>query len=561
MYKLVKASVFLSVLLLPTKLLAETFYYHNSSSIELGRPYDSFSPAENLSGSGMFEFSEDGYTQEPGVNEIYFNYSEINSSQKLSKVLSIDVNAEAKFAFASGQTSTQFSKFSEKSENEIIIAITAYREYKPRKVKGTLSLTTKAKDLLKQATDAKKIYLWRQIAGSDVVMETTSGHSITLFYHFTSASSNRLEELRTALSAEWSSGKASANIVSAANSSDSTVSVKIDYYQVGGNVSSSALNSILSTNNGDVTSIKNALKLALETGDSQNARILRFNTVNLANVSEVVFGTDGEYSKLSDYYTQVLLARQVHFDRSLMTQKRLNQAQRLLDEKPENSYTKTGKANLLDTKDKLQETYKDILKEYSAYQTLNPTKGIIKTTAGSNIPLLKPTTYFKAPFVKPASWVMSNGSASRCGWSTYKDCEFHDFSVAVYPVVDFILPEFIQRIRIIENCVPLSIVRKDNFASIKSAGGSLGAYYQATYSAHKVYTWGVNHMPSAFNNWKASKGVEESKKNYILEVVTTDETAHYVDLGAYGKAGGKVIDIQSSCKDQFNSTAGLKLNL
>ncbi|MEF1304299.1 hypothetical protein QTO17_20660, partial [Vibrio owensii] len=154
MYKLVKTAVFFLFLLFSTKLLAETFYYHGSSSIELGKPYDSFSPAENLSGSGIFEFSEDGYTQESGVNEIYFNYSEINSSQKLSKVLSIDVNAEAKFAFASGQTSTQFSKFSDKSENEIIIAITAYREYKPRKVKGNLSLTKKGKDLLKQANDA-----------------------------------------------------------------------------------------------------------------------------------------------------------------------------------------------------------------------------------------------------------------------------------------------------------------------------------------------------------------------------------------------------------------------
>ncbi|MEF1301281.1 hypothetical protein QTO17_05085, partial [Vibrio owensii] len=63
------------------------------------------------------------------------------------------------------------------------------------------------------------------------------------------------------------------------------------------------------------------------------------------------------------------------------------------------------------------------------------------------------------------------------------------------------------------------------------------------------------------NNWKAAKGVEESKKNYILEVVTADETAHYVDLGAYGKAGGKVIDIQSSCQDQFSEKAGLKLSL
>ena len=43
-------------------------------------------------------------------------------------------------------------------------------------------------------------------------------------------------------------------------------------------------------------------------------------------------------------------------------------------------------------------------------------------------------------------------------------------------------------------------------------------------------------MPGAFTGWKNAVCAMETQKVYILEVTATDESVHYVDLGAYGKS-------------------------
>lgn len=532
-------SIIFSLVNLPIAVHAETFYYHPSASISLGEPYDELDPGESLIGNGIFSWTESGYEQEDGVNAVNFSYQEISSFSALSKALSIDASAEASFTFSDFSTSIQYDRLLEKTSNEIVVAITAYRELKPKKKKGDIALTSKGKSLLDTATSGDQLHLWRQISGSDVIVETVSGHSVTMFYRFSSADKSKIETLRTSVSTEWSSGSATANLVTAAKAVDGTVSVSIDYEQAGGASNLSALNALLSANNGDVNAIREAMKLALESADSENARVLRFNTIKVANLSDVVFGTEGKFKALADFYASVRDARAAHFERLLTAQGRLIQSQRLLDEKPDQLFSQDGKAKLTQLRDELKSVTETIRAEYKKYDTLNPDSGNITTDAGQSIPMIASVQYFKAPYVKIAQWVRTEGQAARCGWSTYKDCEFHDFHVQFYPKLQFTLPEFVQRVRLLQvtggSCIPLTTARKNSIKDIVSSGGNFADFFSATYSAHKVYTWGSNHMPGAFNNWKDAMSTVESQQRYILEVTSTDESVHYVDIGAYGK--------------------------
>jgi hypothetical protein len=311
------------------------FFYHPSASISIGESYDELSPGESLIGNGIFEWSIDGVNQEKGVNAVTFSYQEISSFSALSKALSIDASAEASFAFNDFSTSIQYDRLLESSNNDIVIAITAYRELKPKKKNGVLALTKKSKDLLATATTNNQLHLWRQISESDVIAETVSGYSVTMFYRFSTPDSSKIETLRTNVAAEWSSGSASANLITAAKATDGSVSVRIDYGQAGGANDVTALTALLSANNGDVSAIRGAMKVALESADNDNARVLRFNTVKVANLSDVVFGTNGSYKTLADFYKAVRDARLAHFERLLTAQGRLIHTQRLFDEKPD----------------------------------------------------------------------------------------------------------------------------------------------------------------------------------------------------------------------------------
>lgn len=535
----------LFALLSPLVSVAETYYYHPSASIELGAPYDSLFPSENVSANGMFQWSEEGFTQEEGVNEVSFNYSEISTSSELSKVLSIDANAEASFAFGSGSTSVKYSDMSTRSRDEIIVAITATREYKPKRKNGTVSLSAAGKVLLGKAVESDKLHLWRKIAGSDIIVETTSGHSVTLFYRFTTANMSKLESLRASVSATWSSGSADADIVKSAKAIDSTVSVEMDYYKSGGSEELDVLQAILTEKSGDVSAIKKALAISLKSGTSENARILRFSTLQVGSMPEVVFGTDGKFQLLSDYYAEARNARLVHFERMLIATHRLNLVQRLLDEKPKKLYVDNGRPKLVELKKELASTVSAIKEEHSKYQSLDPAVGKVSTISGTEIPQLSPIDYFKVPFVMPSEWVVTPGSAPRGGWGNYNDGEFHDFYVEFYPKLEFVLPEFVQRIRLFRSNLPVATARRSDINEIIKNGGSFSPHYQSRYSSIKVYTWGAHHMPGAFNNWKKAKAAEEGKIKYVLEITASDESKHYIDLGNYQNAGGNPIFLKN----------------
>lgn len=542
--KLACILVFLAFLS-PFASFAETYYYHPSASIVLGAPYDSFFPSENVSANGIFQWSEEGFSQEEGVNEVSFNYSEIFTSSELSKVLSIDANAEASFAFGSGSTSVKYSDISTRSENEIIVAITATREYKPKRKNGKVSLSALGKDLLRKAVTSDNLHLWRKIAGSDIIVETTSGHSVTLFYRFTTSNVSKLESLRASVSATWSTGSADADIVKSAKAVDSTVSIEMDYYKSGGSENLDVLEAILTKKSGDVSAIKKALATSLNSGTSENARILRFSTLQVGSMPEVVFGTDGQYQLLSDYYAEALRARLIHFERMLIATNRRNIVQRLLDEKPKKLYVENGRKKLVELKKELASTVTAIKEEYAKYQSLDPDVGEVSANSGAEIPQLTPIAYFKTPFVVPSEWVMTNGQAARCGWGNYDDCEFHDFYVQFYPKLEFVLPEFVERIRLFRSDIPVATARRSDIVEIIKNGGNFSSYYQSRYSSIKVWTWGANHMPGAFNNWKKTKADEEGKIKYILEVTASDESKHYIDLGNYRNAGGKPIFLEN----------------
>lgn len=112
---------------------------------------------------------------------------------------------------------------------------------------------------------------------------------------------------------EWSSGSANANLITAAKATDGSVSVRIDYEQAGGANDVTALTALLSASNGDFSSIRGAMMVALESADNDNARVLRFNTVKVANLSDVVFGTNASYKTLADLYKAVPDACLAHF--------------------------------------------------------------------------------------------------------------------------------------------------------------------------------------------------------------------------------------------------------
>ena len=264
------------------------------------------------------------------------------------------------------------------------------------------------------------------------------------------------------------------------------------------------------------------------------------DTVKVANLSDVVFGTNGSYKTLADFYKAVRDARLAHFERLLTAQGRLIHTQRLLDEKPDQLFVQDGKAKLTQLRDDLKDVTEEIRAENSAYTKLDP-KGVkVSLDAGQIIPTISPVQYFKQPYVKVAEWVRTSGQAVQCGWSSYKDCEFHDFYVQFYPKLQFVLPEFVQRIRLLQatggNCVPLTTARSNDIQAILKDGGNFGSFYQSSHVAIKAYTWGTHHMPGAFTGWKNAVGATETQKVYILEVTATDESVHYVDLGAYGKS-------------------------
>lgn len=512
---------------------AETYFYHPNSSISLGQPYDEMRPSENLTGNGFFEWSSAATSQEPGLSGVEFDYREISNFSDYASTLSIDASAEAEFGLSSASASLSYDEISQRSENRIVISITAAREFKPKKMTGTLSLSTQGKDYLRLANDENALHLWRQAAGSGVIAETVSGASVSLFYTFTASSRSNMTSLEAAVRGAWSSGEASANIVNAAQSADSAVAIEMTYRRVGGSENVDALDALLRAGSGNIGELKAAMALALQGVTKDNARLLRFNTTDVKNLAEVVFTTGGAYGELAEYYDEVQRARRVHFERLVTATARQEQAQRLLDSKPASVFVDNGRAELEAVARQLSEVSKAIRDEYQSYNRLNPGDTEVTTQEGTEIPSLEPTTYFKLPFAKIANWVQTNGSAPRGGWATYKDGEFHDFYVQFYPVIDFQHPEFISRMRLLKNCVPVASLNNSAVKTLQDSAGNMSAIYQSKHESIQHYTWGLNYMPSAFTNWKAAAGRSEAENSYMLEITSSDETVHYVTLGAY----------------------------
>ncbi|WP_424833069.1 hypothetical protein [Ruegeria sp.] len=515
--------------------LGETYFYHPNSSISLGQPYDEMRPSENLSGNGFFEWSNNAVAQEPGLSGVEFDYREISNFSDYASALSIDASAEAEFGLSSASASLSYDEISRRAENKIVVSITASREFKPKKMTGTLRLSTQGKDYLELANDGGKLHLWRQAAGSGVIAETVSGASVSLFYSFTASSKSNLTRLEAAVRAAWSSGEASANIVKAAQSADSSVSIQMTYRRVGGSENTDALDALLRAGNGDIGDLKEAMAVALRGVTPDNARLLRFNTTDVKNLAEVVFATDGQYGLLEDYYDEVQRARRTHFERLVTASARHELAQQLLDSKPQNVFAPQGYNELKKVEQSLQKVTQDIRAEYQAYNRLDPGDVQVSTRAGTDIPSLEPTKYFKLPFAQISNWVQTNGSAPQCGWATYKNCEFHDFYVQFYPVINFQQPEFISRMRLLKNCIPVASLNNSAVKALQDASGNMSTNYQSKHESIQHYTWGLNHMPGAFTNWKAAAGRSEAANEYMLEIVTTDETTHFVTLGAFSQ--------------------------
>ena len=226
-----------------------------------------------------------------------------------------------------------------------------------------------------------------------------------------------------------------------------------------------------------------------------------------------------------------------------MAKERLHKAQRLLDEKPDRLYLENGKARLFELKNKLSESVAAIHDEYESYNRLNPENVEVTTSAGSNLPLLSPVEYFSKTFVKLAQWTRTNGESPRGGWGNYNDAEFHDFYVSYYPNLEIILPEFVERLRLFRNYLPIATVRRNQIREIVESGGSFSPYYKTDYSNIKVWTHGANHMPASFNNWKNEMNAIEAQISYILEVTSADGDKHYVDLGNISNNSKGVISL------------------
>ncbi|WP_299592893.1 hypothetical protein [uncultured Tateyamaria sp.] len=513
---------------------AETYFYHPNSSVTLGHPYDEMRPSENLNGNNFFEWTNRSTSQEPGLSGVEFSYNEISSFSDYANALSIDASAEAEFGLSSASASLNYDEISSRSENRIVVSITASREFKPRKMEGTLQLSTLGKQYLDRAIEGDLLHLWRQSAGSGVVAETVSGASVSLFYSFTASSKSNMTKLEAAVRAAWSSGEASANIVQSAQSADSSVSVQMTYRRVGGSENTDALSSLLEAGTGNVGEIKAAMAEALQGVTADNARLLRFNTTDVKNMPEIVFTTAGNYTELADFYDQIQRARRVHFERLVIANARHDQAQRLLDSKPDSVFLEGGRGELENLRDDLSEIVSEIREEYLTYNRLNPEGITVATNAGSSIPTLTPTAYFEMPFAQISNWVQTAGSASQCGWATYKNCEFHDFAVQFYPVIQIQHPEFVSRMRLLKNCVPVTSLNQAQVQTVMGSDGSMAGFYQSRHESIQHYTWGLNHMPGAFTGWKAQMGRDEGSNSYMLELVTTDETIHFVTLGAFG---------------------------
>jgi hypothetical protein len=522
-------------------------YYHPSITVELGKAYDSFRPDVDVRSSGFFKWSETGFTQAPGLSDLQFKYSEVESIDQLYESLRIDINAEAKFGVSSGKASISHARELDFSGRSLTIVVTAFREYKEEAKKGNLSLTKLGIDRLKQAQDAGKLYLWRQVAGSEVVSSIVKGASTSIIYQFKSSSLEKKEALKSALSATWATGSANADFMQTAKSIDDDYSVTISYNQVGGSSDTTVLQNLINSKPGNIQALRKAMAGSLKNVSEKNAKLQFFKTTTIDSIGDVVFNTEGKISDVSTHFMNVIQARKEHFRRLLIANSRIEIANKLLDGKPDNSFTSTGKAKLTSLIDKIIKTRNKIISESSKYDSNNPSTSTITLNAGAVIPRIVPTTYFNAPFAKLASWERTNLSFVRCGTKPY-DCEFHDFYQSFYGKLEMVHPDFVERIRLIKNCNPVATIRSSQLKSFIANGGNLSNFYNSSHKREGVYTWGANNLPGEKNKSLSIFSGNEGKNKYILEITDIEAYTHYVKIGSYGKSDNSMInDIEKIC--------------
>jgi len=520
---------------------AEVHHYHPSVTVELGKPYDSFRPDLDVRSNGFFEWSESGFEQEPGLSDLQFEYSEIESIDQLYKSLKLDINAEAKFGLTSGSASLSKTDDYEFSGRNLTIVLTAFREFKEQRKKGDLKLSKLGLDRLKQSDETGSLFLWRQVSGSEVVSSFVRGASTSIIYQFKTSSTSKKDSLKAALSAAWTSGSANADFLQTAKSLDNDYSVKINYNQIGGGTDVSSLQQLIKSNPGNIVSLRSVLSNSLNNVNEKNAKLLYYKTTTVDSIGDVVFGTNGKISEVTNHFSNVLKARSEHFRRLLVVNSRLDEANKLLSSKPTNSFNKDGIKDLETLITKLNKIRADIADEYGKYDVTDPKKALISLNAGASIPRIVPTKFFSPPFAKLASWNNSVISAVRCGTKPF-DCEFHDFYQYFYPNIEVIHPSFVERIRLMKNCDPVATVRSSEMNSFIANGSNFETYFKSNHKREGVYTWGANNLPAERNNSINIFAAAEGKNKYILEVTDTEAFTHFVDIGSYGNTKNSIIN-------------------
>jgi hypothetical protein len=527
-------------------------YYHPSITVELGKAYDSFRPDVDVRSSGFFKWSDTGFKQEPGLSDLQFKYSEIESIDQLYESLRLDINAEAKFGVSSGKASISHATELDFSGRSLTIVVTAFREYKEEAKKGNLSLTKLGIERLKQAKDVNKLYLWRQVSGSEVVSSIVKGASTSIIYQFKSSSLAKKEALKTALSATWATGSANADFMKTAKSIDADYSVTISYNQVGGSSDTSVLQNLINSKPGNIEALRKAMADSLKTVTEKNAKLQYFKTTTIDSIGDIVFNTEGEISIVSAHFINVIQARKEHFRRLLTANSRIEIANKLLDGKPDNSFSTGGKEKLTSLIETIIKTRNEIISESKKYNSNNPSTSTITLNAGAVIPRIVPTAYFNTPFAKLASWERTNLSVVQCGTHPH-DCEFHDFYQGFYGKLEIIHLDFIERLRLIKNCNPVATIRSSQMKSFIANGGSLSTFYQSSHKSEGVWTWGANHLPGARDGAISSFAAAERKSEYILEVTDIEAYTHYVKIGSYGKSdNSSVNDVTKLCSNVKN---------
>lgn len=516
-------------------------YYHPSITVELGMAYDSFRPDIDVRSSGFFQWSENGFNQSPGLSDLQFKYSEVESIDQLYESLRVDINAEAKFGVSSGKASVSYAKQLDFTGRNLTIIITAFREYKEEAKKGNLSLTQLGLDRLTQAQDANKLFLWRQVAGSEVVSSIVKGASTSIIYQFKSSSLVQKEALKAALSATWSTGSANADFLQTAQSIDADYSVNISYSQVGGSSDTSVLQNLINSNPGNISALRKAMADSLKDVTERNAKLQFFKTTTIESIGDVVFNTGGKISDVSAHFINAIQARKEHFNRLMSVNSRIKTANELLNGKPDNSFNEAGKKRLEELINDLFEIKIKILSESNKYNTNDPSASIISLNAGAVIPRIIPTIFFNQPFVKLASWEASNLTSVRCGTHPY-DCEFHDFYQNFYGKLEVLHTDFIERIRLIKNCNPVATIRISELKSFIANGSNLKKIYISSHKREGVWTWGANHLPGERDSSISHFAAEERKNKYILEITDIESYIHYVNIGSYGNSKNSVVE-------------------